>query len=83
MGGIPPFAGFLGKYYLFLAAIHAELYILAFIGLLISAASMFIYLKIIKVAIFEVISSPKLVYLNMSSKLSIFIINIGLVYIAG
>jgi NADH-quinone oxidoreductase subunit N len=82
MGGIPPFAGFLGKYYLFLAVLHAELYILGFMGLLVSAASMFVYLKIIKVAIFEVPLNSKLVYLNTNSKLPVLIINFGLIYLA-
>jgi NADH-quinone oxidoreductase subunit N len=82
MGGIPPFAGFLGKYYLFLAVLHAELYILGFMGLLVSAASMFVYLKIIKVDIFEVPLNSKLVYLNTNSKLPVLIINFGLIYLA-
>ena len=83
MGGIPPFAGFLGKYYLFLATIHAELYLLAFFGLFISALSMLIYLKIIKTAIFEVLTVYKTVYFKIDEILPILIINLGLFYIMG
>ena len=83
MGGIPPFAGFLGKYYLFLATIHAELYLLAFFGLFISALSMLIYLKIIKTAIFEVLTVYKSVYFKIDEILPILIINLGLFYIMG
>ena len=34
MAGIPPLAGFFGKLYIFLAAIDAQLYVLAVIGVL-------------------------------------------------
>jgi NADH-quinone oxidoreductase subunit N len=32
MVGLPPFAGFFGKFYLFLAMVQSELYIVAIIG---------------------------------------------------
>jgi NADH-quinone oxidoreductase subunit N len=51
--GIPPFAGFIGKLYVFIAAIHAHFYGLAVIGVLSSVISAFYYLKIIKVMYFE------------------------------
>src|SRR5258706_11702287 len=43
LGGIPPTAGFLGKYYLFAAAVQAGYGRLALLALLMSAASMFFY----------------------------------------
>lgn len=46
--GIPPMAGFVGKFYIFGAAIKAQLYSLAVIGILTSAISVFYYFKIIK-----------------------------------
>jgi NADH-quinone oxidoreductase subunit N len=49
MAGIPPLAGFLGKLYVFKAAISAQLYTLAIIGVLTSVVSAAYYLKIIKV----------------------------------
>jgi len=83
MGGIPPFAGFLGKYYLFLATVHSELYFLTFFGLFISAASMLIYLKIIKSAIFEVVPFSKIIYFKIDAYLPLLIINFILFYIMG
>ena len=53
MAGIPPLAGFFGKYYVFLAAIQAELYTLAIVGLLASVVSAYYYLRIVKLMYFD------------------------------
>lgn len=44
--GIPPFVGFVGKYYVFAAAVNAGLVPLAIIGVLASAASAYYYLRV-------------------------------------
>jgi NADH-quinone oxidoreductase subunit N len=51
--GVPPFAGFFGKFYVFIAAIHAHFYILAVIGVLSSVITAYYYLRIIKVMYFD------------------------------
>ena len=53
MAGIPPLAGFFGKLYVFLAAIEAELYTLAVIGVLTSVIAAFYYIRIIRVMYFD------------------------------
>ncbi len=53
MAGVPPLAGFFGKFYVFLAAIKAGLYILAVIGVLASVVGAYYYLAIIKVMYFD------------------------------
>ncbi|MDR3518251.1 MAG: NADH-quinone oxidoreductase subunit NuoN [Azospirillaceae bacterium] len=53
MAGIPPMAGFFGKLYVFLAAIQAQLYVLAVLGVLTSVVGAFYYLRIIKVMYFD------------------------------
>ncbi|WP_269929746.1 NADH-quinone oxidoreductase subunit NuoN [Aminobacter sp. HY435] len=53
LAGIPPLAGFWGKWYVFLAAIDANLYALAIIGVLASVVGAFYYLRIIKVMWFD------------------------------
>lgn len=53
MAGIPPLAGFFGKFYIFLAAIEAQLYTLAVIGVLTSVVSAYYYIRIIKVMYFD------------------------------
>ena len=53
LAGIPPLAGFGAKFYVFLAAIEAELYTLAVIGVLASVVGAFYYLRIVKVMYFD------------------------------
>ncbi len=53
MAGIPPFAGFYGKMFVFLSAMEAELYLLAVAGVLTSVVAAFYYLKIIKLMYFD------------------------------
>ena len=49
MAGIPPLAGFWAKWYVFLAAMEAQLYTLAIVGVLASVIGAFYYLRIIKI----------------------------------
>lgn len=51
--GMPPLAGFFAKWHAFLAAIDAQLYVLAVIGVLASAVSAFYYLRVVKVMYFD------------------------------
>jgi NADH-quinone oxidoreductase subunit N len=51
--GIPPLAGFWGKWYVFLAAIEAQLYWLAVIGFVTSVVGAYYYLRIIRVMFFD------------------------------
>lgn len=53
MAGIPPFAGFYGKLFVFLSAIQAGLYMLAVVGVLTSVVAAYYYLKIVKVMYFD------------------------------
>ena len=53
LAGIPPLAGFFAKFYAFMAAIKAELYTLAIIGVLASVVGAFYYLRIIKIMYFD------------------------------
>jgi NADH-quinone oxidoreductase subunit N len=49
LAGIPPTAGFIGKFYLFMAAVNAGLTWLAIVGLVFAAISAFYYLRIVMV----------------------------------
>jgi NADH-quinone oxidoreductase subunit N len=53
MAGIPPMAGFFGKFLVFRAAVDANMWALAIIGVLTSVVSCFYYLRIIKVMFFD------------------------------
>jgi NADH-quinone oxidoreductase subunit N len=47
LGGFPPLGGFIAKWYVFNAAVHAGYYWLAVIGVLTSVVSVFFYLRIV------------------------------------
>lgn len=53
LAGIPPLAGFFGKFYVFLAAIEADLIALSVIGVLASVVSAYYYLRVIKLMYFD------------------------------
>lgn len=53
LAGIPPLAGFFAKFYVFLAAIKAELYILSVLGVIASVIGAYYYLRIVKVMYFD------------------------------
>lgn len=53
LAGIPPLAGFWAKWYVFLAAINAQLYVLAVIGVLTSVVGAYYYLRLVKVIYFD------------------------------
>jgi NADH-quinone oxidoreductase subunit N len=53
LAGIPPFAGFFGKYYLFLAVINAGMTWLAIIGVISSIIASYFYLRIIVLMYFR------------------------------
>jgi NADH-quinone oxidoreductase subunit N len=53
LAGIPPFAGFFGKYYLFLAAINAGMTWLAIVGVISSIIASYFYLRVIVLMYFR------------------------------
>ena len=80
MAGIPPFIGFFGKFYVFIAAIEQELYVLSVLGVLASVISAFYYLRIIKIMYFDESKSEGIINFQISFQskiilsLSLFII---------
>ncbi|HET7412408.1 MAG TPA: NADH-quinone oxidoreductase subunit NuoN [Pararhizobium sp.] len=53
LAGVPPLAGFFGKYFVFMAAIQAHLYALAVIGVISSVVACYYYLYVVKVMWFD------------------------------
>ena len=53
LAGIPPFAGFFAKFYIFMSVIENGMFTLAIIGLLSTVISAFYYLRIIKIIYFD------------------------------
>jgi NADH-quinone oxidoreductase subunit N len=56
--GIPPMAGFIGKFYLFAAVINAKIYWLAVAGVLNSVVSLYYYARVVKTMYFEASETP-------------------------
>ena len=79
MAGIPPFAGFFGKFYIFMAAVEADLILLAVLGVISSVISAYYYLRIIKIMYFDENKSSSF-HLNLSSK-SFFILVLSILFI--
>ena len=75
LAGIPPFGGFFAKYYIFMAAVKADLLWLAFIGALVSVISVYFYLNVIQAIYFKTsenmftvkIKSPEIIALILST----------------
>ncbi len=59
LAGVPPLAGFMGKFYLFSAAVQTDLTWLAVIGVLNSVLSAFFYLRVIVVMYMKDAEEPK------------------------
>jgi len=53
LAGIPPFAGFFGKYYVFAAALQSHMAWLAIVGVLTSVVSVYYYLRLVMVMYFQ------------------------------
>ena len=53
LAGIPPFAGFFGKYYVFTGAVEAGFTWLAIVGVLMSVVSVYYYLRLVVLMYFS------------------------------
>lgn len=53
LGGIPPFAGFFSKFFIFMAAAEQKQYVLVFIALLNTVISLYYYLLVVKAMFIE------------------------------
>jgi NADH-quinone oxidoreductase subunit N len=51
--GIPPFSGFIGKFFIFITAIGENFFFLVFITLFFTIISCFYYLRLIKIVSFN------------------------------
>lgn len=83
LAGIPPFVGFMGKYYVFAAAVNAGLIPLAIIGVLASAASVYYYLRVMVYLYFKEahkeysLKMPSLVFTSTLAVLALLTVYYG------
>ena len=83
LAGIPPFAGFFGKYYVFIAAIKSDLTWLAMVGILSSVISVYFYLRLVVIMYFKSSESEEKVSYTASEIIAVviavvFVIILGL-----
>lgn len=53
MAGLPPFAGFFAKFFMFMIALKNEFYLLAFFGAVSTVIAAYYYLRVIKIIYFD------------------------------
>ena len=73
LAGIPPLGGFFAKFYVFMAVIESEMYLLAIMGLLTTVISAFYYLRIIKIIYFDEMKTSLDYIKNLNISGTIFI----------
>ena len=71
LAGVPPLAGFFGKYFVFLAAVEAGLAPLAIAGAIASVVGAFYYLRIVKMMYFDEVSEALDGRLSLSHRLAL------------
>ena len=82
LAGIPPFAGFFGKYYVFVSAIKAHLTWLAIVGVFSSAISLYFYLRIVVLMYFKD-TSEEISFAKSNTGLLAVVISVLLVIVLG
>lgn len=68
LAGVPPFAGFSGKWYLFGAAVHMGYTWLALIGMVFSVVSLYYYLQVVRQALVSDAKDPSPIEMNLLEK---------------
>jgi len=71
LAGLPPFGGFFGKYYIFIAAVKSHLTWLAILGVLSSAISVYFYLRIVVLMYFKPSENDFAIETNNNAMLAI------------
>ncbi|MFA5536079.1 MAG: NADH-quinone oxidoreductase subunit N [Bacillota bacterium] len=82
LAGIPPFAGFVGKFYLFTAVIDQGLIWLAFLGIGMSMVSVYYYLIVVKAMYFgKPKENSKPITISGSLKLALVLCGVGVTFL--
>jgi NADH-quinone oxidoreductase subunit N len=73
MSGIPPLAGFFGKFFVFQAAVAGGYMVVAVIGLLTSVVGAYYYIRLIKIMFFDESMGP----IDENKSLSRHLVTVG------
>jgi len=80
LGGVPPTAGFFGKFYLFRVAMgSAQLYPLVIVGVLTSVVSVYYYLRIVVAMYFREPVGQRQAYVSPSSRVALLVVALAVV----
>ena len=77
--GIPPFAGFVGKYYLFASAVNSNMTWLAILGVMTSLFSTYYYLRVIVFMYFREATNTEEIILPKLTYTTVIVCGIGIV----
>ncbi len=69
LAGVPPFAGFSGKWYLFGAAVHMGYTWLALVGMVFSVVSLYYYLQVVRQALMVDAKDTSPIEMNLMEKI--------------
>ncbi len=82
LGGIPPTAGFFGKFFIFKAAVNADLWWLAMIGILFAFISLYYYLNVVKyIYLYRSDNDDVAIPMSRSAKVAMAISTFGILYL--
>lgn len=82
MAGIPPFAGFIAKFFIIMGLVNQESYVLAVYALIMSVIASFYYIRVVKMMYFDLPFSRTTIYINKKNLL-VLSINCLLILILG
>jgi NADH-quinone oxidoreductase subunit N len=82
LAGIPPFAGFFSKFFVFSAAAQQGFYVLLFIALLNTIISLYYYLLVVKAMFLTKSENPiEVIKSDVAMKISLVVCTIAIVFI--
>ena len=82
LAGIPPFAGFFSKFFIFSAAIQQQYYVLVFIALLNTIISLYYYLMVIKAMFLTNSENPiEKINTDLPARVSLVVCMLGIVFV--
>lgn len=81
LAGVPPLAGFFGKFFILLQAARAQLYGIVFLGTLSVAVSLYYYLSVVRVLYFERPFKESPIAVSFSAAAVLILLSAGIVVI--
>lgn len=79
LAGLPPAAGFFGKFYVFSAAVQADMLWLAVVGVLASVVSVYYYFRVVYYMVMRPLRSGRAFYLSRAAGIGIGIAVVGVI----